>query len=82
MALSCLPANMKRKKYAANHERSKDKERYYRTHRYQLALAWGARDRLEYAGIIPEKMDVSELQQKYNQLKADSFSEKPKKEKG
>ena len=60
-----------KKKYASNYEKSKDPERYYQSHSYDLHLAWGARDILENAGINPESMNLHEIESRYEKLCAD-----------
>ena len=60
-----------KKKYAKNYEKSKDPERYYQAHSYDLHLAWGAKDILENTGINPETMNLHEIESKYEKLCAD-----------
>lgn len=58
-------------KYERNYKKSKDPERYYQDHNYDLHLAWGARDILESAGINPETMNLQEIESRYEKLCAD-----------
>ena len=60
-----------KKKYDRNYKKSKDPERYYQDHSYDLHLAWGARDILESAGINPETMNLQEIESRYEKLCAD-----------
>ena len=60
-----------KKKYAGNYEKSKDQERYYRTHSYDLHLAWGAAEILENAGINPKDMSLQKIESQYQNLCAD-----------
>ena len=60
-----------KKKYDKNYKKSKDPERYYQDHSYDLHLAWGARDILESAGINPETMNLQEIKSRYEKLCAD-----------
>ena len=74
---SCLSARQydENRKYAFHYEKSKDPERYYKDHRDQLALAWGAKDRLENAGINPKTMNLHEIEDHLNELNADRKKE-------
>ena len=58
-------------KYERNYKKSKDPERYYQAHSYDLHLAWGARDILERAGINPETINLHEIESRYEKLNAD-----------
>ena len=60
-----------KKKYARNYEKSVDKERYYRSHSYDLHLAWGAAEILENAGINPEDMSLQKIKMQYQNLCSD-----------
>ena len=60
-----------KKKYDKNYKKSKDPERYYQDHSYDLHLAWGARDILESAGINPETMNLQKIKSRYEKLCAD-----------
>lgn len=60
-----------KKKYARNYEKSVDKERYYRSHSYDLHLAWGAAEILENAGVNPENMSLRKIETQYQNLCAD-----------
>ena len=55
-------------KYAQNHKKSKDPERYYQTHSYDIHLAWSAAEILEQAGINPVAMNLHDLESKYEKL--------------
>ena len=63
-----------KRKYDRNYKKSKDPERYYQTHSYDLHLAWGARDILESAGINPETMNLQEIEARYEKLCSDRQS--------
>ena len=63
-----------KKKYVRNYEKSVDKERYYRSHSYDLHLAWGAADILAKAGIDPENMVLHDIETYYQNLCADRRS--------
>ena len=58
-------------KYDHNYKKSKDPERYYQAHSYNLHLAWGARDILENAGINPETINLQDIESRYEKLNAD-----------
>lgn len=60
-----------KKKYARNYEKSVDKERYYRSHSYDLHLAWGAAEILENAGVSPENMSLRKIETQHQNLCAD-----------
>ena len=59
------------KKYIKGYEKSKDKERYYRTHGYEIEIANGAIDRLKNAGLDPERIDLQKMKADYELLKTD-----------
>ena len=63
-----------KRKFDQNYKKSKDPERYYQTHSYDLHLAWGARDILESAGINPETMNLQEIEARYEKLCSDRQS--------
>ena len=63
-----------KRKFDRNYKKSKDPERYYQTHSYDLHLAWGARDILESAGINPETMNLQEIEARYEKLCSDRQS--------
>ena len=50
------------KKYIRGYEKSKDKERYYRTHGYDIEIANGAIDRLKNAGLDPDRIDLQKME--------------------
>jgi len=60
-----------KKKYIKGYEKSKDKERYYRTHAYEIEVANGAIDRLRNAGLDPDGIDLQKMESDYELLKAD-----------
>lgn len=60
-----------KKKYIKGYEKSKDKERYYRTHGYEIEVATGAIDRLKNAGLDPEGIDLHKMEADYELLKTD-----------
>ena len=55
-------------KYARNYKKSKDPERYYQAHSYDIHLAWSAAEILEKAGINPETMNLHDLEMQYEKL--------------
>ena len=59
------------KKYIKGYEKSKDKERYYRTHGYEIEIANGATDRLKNAGLDPDGIDLQKMESDYELLKTD-----------
>ena len=59
------------KKYIKGYEKSKDKERYYRTHGYEIEIANGAIDRLKNAGLDPDGIDLHKMESDYELMKAD-----------
>ncbi len=59
------------KKYIKGYEKSKDKERYYRTHGYEIEIANGAIDRLRNAGLDPDGIDLQKMEADYELLKSD-----------
>ena len=58
-------------KYIKGYEKSKDKERYYRTHGYEIEIANGAIDRLKNAGLDPDGIDLPKMESDYELLKTD-----------
>lgn len=63
-----------KEKYDRNYKKSKNPERYYQTHNYDLHLAWGARDILESAGINPETINLQDIESRYEKLCADRMA--------
>lgn len=59
------------KKYICGYEKSKDKERYYRTHGYDIEIANGAIDRLKNAGLDPDRIDLQKMESDYAVMTAD-----------
>ena len=59
------------KKYIKGYEKSKDKERYYRTHGYEIEIANGAIDRLKNAGLDPDGIDLHKMESDYELMKTD-----------
>lgn len=59
------------KKYIRGYEKSKDKERYYRAHGYEIEIANGAIDRLKNAGLDPNGIDLQKMESDYELLKTD-----------
>lgn len=59
------------KKYIRGYEKSKDKERYYRTHGYDIEIANGAIDRLKNAGLDPDRIDLQKMESDYTVMTAD-----------
>ena len=59
------------KKYIRGYERSKDKERYYRAHGYDIEIANGAIDRLKNAGLDPDRIDLQKMESDYAVMTAD-----------
>lgn len=60
-----------KRKYVINYEKSKDPERYYQAHSYDIHLAWSAMEQLESAGINPKTMNLQEMEAQYEKLCAD-----------
>lgn len=60
-----------KKKYIRGYEKSKDKERYYRTHGYDIEIANGAIDRLKNAGLDPDRIDLQKMESDYAVMTAD-----------
>jgi hypothetical protein len=58
-------------KYIRGYEKSKDKERYYRTHGYDIEIANGAIDRLKNAGLDPDRIDLQKMESDYAVMTAD-----------
>lgn len=58
-------------KYDAGYQKSKDQDRYYRMHKDQLTLFWGAKTILENMGIDLNGMNVSEMEKHHERLSAD-----------
>ena len=58
-------------RYAGNYKKSKDPERYYQAHSYDIHLAWSAAEVLEKAGIRPETMDLRDMELRYEKLCGD-----------
>ena len=58
-------------KYADAYEKSKDQERYYRSHYEQLDLYWGAVNWLKNTGIDTATMDIKQIEEHYRKLIAD-----------
>ena len=59
------------KKYIRGYEKSKDKERYYRAHGYDIEIANGAIDRLKNAGLDPDRIDLQKMASDYAVMTAD-----------
>ncbi len=59
---------VEKSKYAKNYKKSKNPERYYQAHSYDIHLAWSAAEILENAGINPEKMNLHEIEKQYEKL--------------
>ena len=59
------------KMYIRGYEKSKDKERYYRTHGYDIEIANGAIDRLKNAGLDPDRIDLQKMESDYAVMTAD-----------
>ncbi len=60
--------NTEKEKYARNYKKSKDPERYYQAHSYDIHLAWSAAETLEKAGVNPETLNLHDLESKYENL--------------
>ena len=58
-------------RFARFYKKSKDPERYYQNHSYDIQLAWGAADILKRAGIDPDRMNLKDIESKYAQLVKD-----------
>lgn len=59
------------RRYEKGYEKSKDKERYYRTHRTGIHLAWGARERLRNTGVDLDSLNLSKLEAEYTRIVSD-----------
>ena len=59
------------RKYIKGYEKSKDKERYYLTHGYEIEIANDAIDRLKNAGLNPDGIDLQKMDTDYKLLKKD-----------
>ncbi len=57
--------------YEDEYEKAKDKEKFYRSHRHELALVDGARDRLKSLGMDAKKIDLPGLEAMYKTAKQD-----------
>jgi len=60
-----------KKRYLQAYKKSKDPDRYYREHSYDLHLAWGAEDILKANGINPETMKLKDIESEYRQICSD-----------
>ena len=60
-----------KKRYLQAYKKSKDPDRYYREHSYDLHLAWGAEDILKANGIDPETMKLKDIESEYRQICSD-----------
>ena len=58
-------------KYEVAYEKSKEPERYYRDHREDIQLAWGARTGLESLGLNPASLKLAEIEENYRKMTAD-----------
>lgn len=54
-----------------NYAKSKDKERYYQNHHYELHVAWGAEEILKGKGVDPAKIGLKKLQEKHDKMTSD-----------
>ena len=54
-----------------NYAKSKDKERYYQNHHYELHVAWGAEEILKGKRVDPAKIDLKKLQKKHDKMTSD-----------
>lgn len=57
-------------KFEVGYEKSKDPERYYRTHYTDIQQAWGARTALNSYGLNADRLDLDELTAEYKDLSA------------
>ena len=60
-----------KKRYLHAYKKSKDPDRYYREHSYDLHLAWGAEDILKANRIDPETMKLKDIESEYRQICSD-----------
>ena len=58
------------RKYIKAYEKSKDPDRYYRTHGDQIEMATGALHHLTNAGLDPNKIDLVQMESDYRQMTA------------
>ncbi len=66
-----------KRKYEIGYEKSKDPERYYRTHYTDIQQAWGARTALTNLGLDPAALDLAEIEESYRNLskeRAESYA--------
>ena len=59
------------KKYLKRYEKSKDPDRYYRTHGDDIEMATGALHHLKNAGLDPDKINLSQMENDYMQVISD-----------
>ena len=60
-----------KKRYLLAYKKSKDPERYYRDHSYDLHHAWGAEDILKSNGINPETTKLRNIESEYRLICSD-----------
>ncbi len=58
------------KPYQYRYEKSKDKERYYENHEYELAMFQGAKNMLKRLGVDEGNIDLERLRQDYELMKS------------
>jgi len=59
------------KKYLKRYEKSKDPDRYYRTHGDEIEMATGALHHLKNAGLDPDKINLSQMEKDHMQMTSD-----------
>lgn len=59
------------RQYEDEYEKAKDKEKYYRSHRHELTLIDGARDRLKSLGMDAKSIDMDRLESMLNTAQLD-----------
>ena len=59
------------RKYIKGYEKSKDPDRYYRTHGDQIEMATGAIHHLRNAGLDPDGINLQQMESDYRQITAD-----------
>ncbi|MBR5672680.1 MAG: relaxase/mobilization nuclease domain-containing protein [Spirochaetales bacterium] len=59
------------KKYNTAYDNSKDQDRYYRTHNYELTLYWSAGEHLQELGVDINTMKIKDIEEHIQKLTTD-----------
>ena len=59
------------KRYLRAYEKSKDPDRYYRTHADQIEMATGALHHLKNVGLDPDRISLQQMESDYSKMTAD-----------